>query len=101
MPRPTSTESTPMDSRCRCSARASGRSDRLQRQPIEVGCGLGEQRGLLGLAVLGGEPLEGVEDHLIAALALVGRKVALEHRAAGSERLDACLYIRPPGGCGL
>src|SRR3954454_16323229 len=101
MPRPTSTASTPMAVRCRCFARESGRSDQSQFEAIEGRRSLREQRGLLGLAVLRGKPLEGVEDHLIAALALVGRKVALEHRAIGPERLDACLYIRPPGGCGL
>src|SRR4051812_44704484 len=44
-----------------------------------------KQRGLLGFAVLRREALEGVEDHPIAALALVGGKVALEHGAVGAE----------------
>ena len=42
-----------------------------------------KQRRLLGLAVLRSDALEGVEDHLIAALALVGRKIAFEHARSG------------------
>src|SRR4051812_7717549 len=72
-----------------------------QLQPIELRRGLGEQRSLLGLAVLRGEALEGVEDHLIAALALVGWKIAFEHRTVGAERLDASLDVGPPRVGGL
>src|SRR3954462_4279670 len=72
-----------------------------QLQPIELRRGLGEQRSLLGLAVLRGEALEGVEDHLIAALALVGWKIAFEHRTGGAQRLDARSRGRPPRVGGL
>src|SRR6478735_3181264 len=55
-----------------------------------------EQRGLLRLAILRTEPLEGVENYLIAALALVRREIAFEHRAIGPKGLDAGLDIGPP-----
>src|SRR5664279_6263399 len=92
---------------CRCSARASGPDGgavagvSAQLQPVNLRRRLREQRGLLGLAVLRAEALEGVEDHLIAALALVGRKIALEHAAVGTERLDAGLDIGTPRRGGL
>src|SRR5882762_8765988 len=53
---------------------------KLRRRP-------GEQRGLLRFAIWCGQPLEGVEDHLIAALAFIRRKVALEHASVGAEGL--------------
>src|ERR1700759_1136058 len=68
----------------------------IEFQSIEIRGGPGEQRGLLALAEIRSQTLEGVEDHLIAGLALVGREVALEHAAVRTERLDACLYIRLP-----
>src|SRR5215469_14185985 len=45
-----------------------------------------------------GDPLEGIEDHLIAALALVRREIALEHAALRPQSLDAGLDVGPPGG---
>src|SRR5262245_51917825 len=45
----------------------------------------------------GGDALEGVPQLGVAARLLVGREVALEHAAVGSERLDAGLDIGPPG----
>ena len=77
------------------------RSESVELQPVKVRRGLGEHRRLLRLAVLRGEALEGVEDHLIAALAFVRRKIALEHASIGSEGLDAGLYIGPPRRGGL
>src|ERR1700685_860902 len=71
---------------------------RSKLQPVNIRSRLREQRGLLGLAIGCRNPLEGVEDHLVAALALVRRKVALEHRAVGPERLDAGLDIGAPRG---
>src|SRR6476661_10982560 len=59
---------------------------KLRRRP-------GEQRGLLRFAIGRGQPLEGVEDHLIAALAFIRRKVALEHASVGAEGLDAGLDV--------
>src|ERR1700722_8023288 len=67
-------------------------------EPVEIRRGFLKQRGLLGFAVGRGDTLERVEDHLITALALVGRKVAFEHAAFGAERLDAALDIGTPGG---
>src|SRR6266566_6419102 len=43
-----------------------------------------------------GDAFEGVEDHLMAALALVWWKVALEHAALGTKGLDAVLDIGTP-----
>src|SRR5258708_33560492 len=65
-------------------------------KPVKIRRRLREQRRLLGLAVLRGDTFERVEDHLIAALALVGREVALEHAAFGAEGLDAGLDIGTP-----
>jgi len=48
-------------------------------KPVDVAGGFREQGGLLGFAIGSGDPLERIEDHLVAALALVRRKVALEH----------------------
>src|SRR5258708_40150431 len=62
---------------------------------------LREQRGLLGLAVLRGDAFEGIEDHLIAALALVWGKIALEHAALGAKGIDAGLDIGTPRRGGL
>src|SRR5450631_268294 len=65
-------------------------------EPVEIHCRLREQRGLFGFAVWRGDALEGVEDHLIAALALVRRKIAFEHAARGAECLDAGFDIGTP-----
>src|SRR5690348_14708390 len=72
-----------------------------QLEPVEIRCRLREQRGLLAVVVAGGKPLEGVEDHLIAGLALIRREVALEHAAVRAECLDACLDIGLPRRGGL
>src|SRR5271168_84550 len=77
------------------------RARSLKRQPVNIRRRFREQRGLLGLAIGRGDALEGVEDHLIAALALVGRKVAFEHAAFGAERLDAGFDIGTPRRCGV
>src|SRR3954449_2154026 len=69
---------------------------RLPSQPINPRRRLREQRGLLRLAVLRTDALEGVEDDLVAALALVRRKIAFEHGAVGAEGLEAGFDIRAP-----
>src|SRR5580658_6466201 len=74
---------------------------RLKSKPVEIRRRLLKQRGLLSFAVGRGDTLERVEDHLIAALALVRRKVAFEHAAFGTERLDAALDIGTPGRGGV
>src|SRR5580692_4127631 len=68
---------------------------RLKSKPVESRRRVLKQRGLLRFAVGRGDTLERVEDHLIAALALVRRKVAFEHAAFRTERLDAALDIGP------
>src|ERR1700744_2039264 len=65
-------------------------------QPLEIRRRPREQLSLLALAEIGGDALEGVEDHLVAALALIRREVALEHAAVGAERLDAGFEIGFP-----
>src|SRR4029434_9218711 len=50
-------------------------------QTIGFGCGSAEQRGLLVGRATGGDALEGVPHHRIAAHTLVDREIALEHRA--------------------
>src|SRR5450631_4250118 len=50
---------------------------------VEIHSRLREQRGLLGFAVWRGDALEGVEDHLIAALALVRWKLLSNMQRAG------------------
>src|SRR6266550_6446337 len=72
-----------------------------QIQPVKIRRRLREQRGLLSFAVWRGDTFEGVEDDLIAALALVRRKIALKHAAVGTEGLDAGLDIGPPRRGGL
>src|SRR5260221_2425753 len=54
--------------------RALQRHRLLNPELVKIHCRLREQRGLLGFAVRRGNALEGVEDHLITALALVRRK---------------------------
>ena len=48
-----------------------------------------------------GQPLEGVEDHLIAALAFIRREIAFEHASIRPERLDAGFDIGTPCGGGF
>src|SRR5580704_8853295 len=55
-----------------------------------------EQRGLLVGRVAGGDALERIPQHLIAAGALVDREIAFEHRALRTERADAGLDIGAP-----
>src|SRR3979411_1603929 len=62
---------------------------RAKLQPIERPRRPRKQRRLFRLAILRADAFEGVEDHLIAALALVRRKIAFEHGASGAEGLDA------------
>src|ERR1700736_1746273 len=66
-------------------------------QPVEPRRGAGEQVGFLGRRGAARQPFERVEQHRIAARALVDRKVALEHAAIGAEILDAGVGIGPPG----
>src|SRR5690242_1940738 len=72
------------------------RSELGELEAVEIVRGLEEQRGLLALAAIGSEALEGVEDHPIAGLALVGWKVALEHAAIHPKSLDAGFDIGLP-----
>src|ERR1700736_3997171 len=65
-------------------------------EPVKPRCGAGEEIGLFGRRCAAGEPLEGVEQHRIAARALVDRKIAFEHAAVGAEILYASLDIGPP-----
>src|SRR5215472_13415369 len=65
-------------------------------QPVEFGRRAGEECGLLGRRAAGGDALEGVPQHVVAAAPLVDREVALEHRALGAEGGDAGLDIGPP-----
>ena len=74
-------------------ARRYGRSDR--RQPVELRRGVVEQRGLMFGRGAGGDPLERVPQHRVAAHRLVDGKIALEHAAVGAERLDARHPWRP------
>src|SRR5437588_9820567 len=66
-------------------------------KPVEPRRGAGEQVGLFRRRGAAREPLEGIEQHRIAARPLVDREVAFEHAAAGAEALDAGLDIGPPG----
>src|SRR3984893_765649 len=66
-------------------------------QTIGFGCGAAEQRGFLVGGAAGGDALEGVPHHRIAAHALVDREIALEYRALRTERGDAGLDIWAPG----
>jgi hypothetical protein len=66
------------------------------RERVKIDDGPGEQRGLLRLSVLRGDAREGVEDHLVAALALIGRKIAFEHAAVGAKGLDAGFDVGTP-----
>src|SRR5215470_6317080 len=47
--------------------------------------------------MLGGEALECIPQHLIAAAALIDREIALEHRTLRAEGGDAGLDIGAPG----
>src|SRR3984893_12391628 len=66
-------------------------------QTIGFGCGAAEQRGLLVGGAPGGDALEGVPHHRIAATTLVDREIALEYRTLRTERGDAGLDIWAPG----
>src|ERR1700730_12357188 len=66
-------------------------------QTIGFGCGAAEQRGFLVGGTAGGDALEGVPHHRIAAHAFVDREIALEHRALRAEGSDAGLDVRAPG----
>src|SRR5713101_95623 len=76
--------------------RALQRHRLLNPELVEIRRGLREQRGLFGFAVWRGDALEGVDDHLIAALALVRREIAFEHAARRAERLDSGFDIGTP-----
>src|SRR5213596_653883 len=73
----------------------------LELQPVKLRRRPREQRGLLRFAVRRGQPLEGVEDHLIAALAFIRRKIALEHASVRPEGLDAGFDVGTPCGRGF
>src|ERR1700720_2376306 len=84
--------------RLRLSGRSKPRWCRPRRlsaelQPVKIRSSLCKQRGFFDLAAGRGNALEGIENHLIAALAFVGRKIAFEHAAFGTKRLDAGLEI--------
>src|SRR5258708_22402108 len=66
-------------------------------QPVKPRRGAGEEIGFFGRRGAAREPLERVEQHRIAAPALVDRKIALEHAAVGAEIFDAGIDIGPPG----
>src|SRR6202022_1115647 len=70
----------------------------LLLQPVELRRRAGEECGLFGGGIAGGDALEGVPQGGVAAAALVDREVALEHRALGAEGGEASLDIGPPGG---
>src|SRR5882757_1593738 len=70
-------------------------------EPVNLRRRLRKQRGPLGLAVWRTNALERVEDHLIAALALIRWKIAFEHRAVRAKRLDAGFDIGAPRGGAL
>src|SRR5215831_3924712 len=71
-------------------------SQPLHLQPIRFFRGAAEQRRLLVGGATGGDPLEGVPHHRVAAHALVDREITLEHRALWAEGVNAVLDIRPP-----
>src|SRR5690349_3228788 len=68
----------------------------LYRELIRLLCSAAEQGGLLVGGAPGGDALEGIPHHRVAAHALVDRKVAFEHRALGTEGIDAGLDVRAP-----
>src|SRR4029077_10271286 len=68
-----------------------GRGLNASLQPVEPRRGAGEEIGFLGRRGAAREPFERVEQHRIAARALVDREIALEHAAIGAEILDASL----------
>src|SRR5712671_1903292 len=73
---------------------------RLQRQDskaVEARRCAGKEVGLFRSAGAFGEKLAGVPEHRVAVGAPVDWKIALEHRARWTERLDAGLDVRMPG----
>src|SRR5215475_12361185 len=73
---------TPRNRRCRQIALSDA-------EAVEARCGAGEEIGLFRDRGAARETLEGVEQHGIAAGALIDREIALEHAAVRAERLDA------------
>src|SRR5215475_6903585 len=65
-------------------------------KPIKTCRGAMEKCRPLVWRIPGCEPLERIPDHLVAAHALIDRKVALEHAALRAEHLDAGLHERSP-----
>src|SRR5271166_3496054 len=57
-----------------------------------------EQQRLLGRRRAGGDALERVPQHGVAAHGLVDREVAFEHAPRRAEVLDARVHVRPPCG---
>src|ERR1700674_560942 len=89
--------------RKRCRASSCAASSERQFEPVEPRRGAAEQIRLLGRTCRPGQYLAGVPECRVAIGALVDRKIALEHAAAGGGAFDAGLEIRPPGvrqGCG-
>src|SRR5437764_14803198 len=68
----------------------------LDAEAVKARCRAGEEIGFFRCRDAAREPLEGVEQHGVAAGALVDREVALEHAAAGAEAFDAGVDIRLP-----
>src|SRR6266478_5089614 len=66
-------------------------------QAVKPRRGAGEEIGLFRCGGAAREPLEGVEQHRIAAGTLIDREIALEHAAVGAEIRDAGVDIGPPG----
>jgi hypothetical protein len=72
---------------------SSVRGLRLHIEPIGLFCGAAEERGLLIGGIPGRDALESIPQDLIAASALINRKITFEHRTLRPEGRDAGLYI--------
>src|ERR1700693_3566598 len=83
--------------RKRCRASSCAASSGRQVEPVEPRRGAAKQTRLLGRTCASGQNLAGVPERRVAIGALVDRKIALEHAAAGAEAFDAGLEIRAPG----
>src|SRR5438128_10742229 len=68
----------------------------LYAKAVKARRGAGEEIGFFRCRGAAREPLERVEQHWVAAGALVDREIALEHAAAGAEAFDAGVDIGPP-----
>src|SRR5215208_3383955 len=68
----------------------------LYPESVEPRRGADEQVGFFRFRGARCQPLERIEQHRIAACALIDREIALEHAAVRAKRLDAGLNIGTP-----